>query len=289
MTTATLETTAGPVLVRDSGGDGPVVLLVHGLLVNGRLWDRVAEPLAAGGLRVVVPDLPLGAHARPMRAGADLSPRGVGRLVDEIAAAFELEDVTLVGNDTGGAICQLVAAERPAWLGRLVLTPCDCYENFLPLMFRPLQHLARLAPWALTAALQPLRLRAPRRLPIAFGWLAKHGVPRDVEDEWLHGFFHDRAIRRDLYATLRGIDSADTLAAAERLRSFDRPVLLAWAPEDRFFGWSYAERLARDIPDARIERIEDSYTFTALDQPERTAELIAAFAREGAAGRDQTI
>lgn len=279
-TMTTLETTAGPVPVRDSGGDGPVVLLIHGLLVDGRLWDGVAERLASGGLRVVRPDLPLGAHTHAMRPDADLSPRGIARLIDELVTTLALSDVTLVGNDTGGAICQLVAAERPAWLGRLVLTPCDCYENFLPPLFRPLQVMARRAPWALTAALQPLRLRTPRRLPVAFGWLAKRRIPRELEDAWLHGFFHDAAIRRDLYKTLVAIDKADTLAAAERLRSFDRPVLLAWAPDDRFFTWKYAERLAADIPGARIERIEDSYTFTALDQPARTAELIAGFVRE---------
>lgn len=281
-TTRTVQTTAGTIEVRDSGGPGPTVLLIHGLLVDGRLWDTVAESLVAGGCRVVQPDLPLGAHRHAMLAGADLSPRGVAGLIGEVVATLDLHGVTLVGNDTGGAICQLVAADRPAWLARLVLTPCDCYENFLPAMFRPMQVLARRAPWALTLALQPLRLRAPRRLPIAFGWLAKRGIPTELEDAWIHGFFHDRAIRRDLYKTLRGIDAADTLAAAERLRSFDRPVLLAWAPEDRFFTWKYAERLLRDIPGARLERIEDSYTFTPLDQPTRTAELIAAFVTEDA-------
>ena len=280
MATTTHDTSFGPLTVRDSGGDGPVVLLIHGLLVDGRLWDRVAEPLAASGLRVIVPDLPLGAHTQAVRSGADVSPRGIARLIDELATSMELRDVTLVGNDTGGAICQLVAAEQPHWIGALVLTPCDCYENFLPPMFRPMQVLARRAPWALTAALQPLRLQAPRRLPFAFGWLAKRGIPRELGDAWLHGFFHDRGIRRDLYATLAAIDKADTLAAAEKLRLFDRPVLLAWAPQDRFFTWRYAERLAADIPGARIERIEDSYTFTMLDQPARTAELIEAFARE---------
>jgi pimeloyl-ACP methyl ester carboxylesterase len=279
-TTTTITTSAGPVPVHDTGGDGPTVLLIHGLLVDSRLWDGVAPLLAAQGLRVVRPDLPLGAHAQPMLPDADLSPPGIARLIDELAGTLGLRDVTLVGNDTGGAICQMVAAKQPDWLERLVLTPCDCYENFLPPMFRPMQMLARRAPWALTAALQPLRLRAPRRLPIAFGWLAKRGIPRDVEDAWLHGFFSDRAIRRDVCKTLAGIDTADTLAAASALRTFGRPVLLAWAPDDRFFTWKYAERLLADIPGAKLERIEDSYTFTALDQPARTAELIASFVAE---------
>ncbi len=122
-TARTLDLSAGPVRVRTWGSDGPTVLLVHGLLVNGRLWDGVAPPLAAAGFHVVVPDLPLGAHKGPMRADADLSPHGVARLVDELATTLGLRDVTLVGNDTGGAICQLVAAQQPAWLGGLVLTP----------------------------------------------------------------------------------------------------------------------------------------------------------------------
>ncbi len=141
-TTRTLDLSAGPVRVRTWEGDGPTVLLVHGLLVDGRLWDAVSPRLAADGMHVVVPDLPLGAHDGPMLADADLSPRGVAQLVDELATTLGLSDVTLVGNDTGGAICQLVAAGQPAWLGGLVLTPCDSHENFLPKFFQPLQLLA---------------------------------------------------------------------------------------------------------------------------------------------------
>jgi pimeloyl-ACP methyl ester carboxylesterase len=86
----------------------------------------------------------------------------------------------------------------------------------------------------------------------------------------------------DARAFVLGLDPADTLAAAETLREFDRPVLLAWAPEDRFFPIAHAERLAAMIPDARLERIEDSRTFISEDQPERLAELIAGFVREPA-------
>jgi pimeloyl-ACP methyl ester carboxylesterase len=272
--TTILNLSAGPIPVRDWGGDGEPVLLVHGLVVNGRLWDGVAERLAAAGLRVVVPDLPLGAHTQPTRPGADLSPRGIAGLLGEIAEALGLEGVTLVGNDTGGAICQLAAASRPAWLGRLVLTPCDAYENFLPPAFRPLQVLARRAPWALVAGMQPLRLRALRNTPLLLGWLTKRGVSDEISDGWVRPFFDLPATRRDLIATLAAIDNADTIAAATELRSFDRPALVIWADGDRFFPRRLAERLAADIPGARLERIADSYAFTPLDQPQRTAELI---------------
>lgn len=279
-TTTTLDLTPGPVTVHDWGGGGEPVLLVHGLLVDHRLWDAVAPLLAEQGLRVVVPDLPLGAHAVPMHEDADLSPRAIAVLLGEITEAMALDGVTLVGNDTGGAICQIAAATRPGWLARLVLTPCDTHENFLPPLFSPLLWLARNAPWALTGVMQAMRVRAMRRTPLFLGWLAKTRVPDEVTDAWLDGFLHSPAIRRDVMKTLRAIDRADTLRAAQDLHAFDRPALIAWAPEDRFFPWRLAERLAGDIPGARLERIEDSYAFTPIDQPQRTAELIAAFVRE---------
>ncbi len=282
-TTTILDTSAGPIPVHDWGGDGEPVLLVHGLLVSGRLWDDVALRLSDCGLRVLVPDLPLGAHTYATAPGADLTPRGIARLLGEIADGLGLTGVTLVGNDTGGAICQIAAAERPLWLERLVLTPCDSYENFLPPFFRPLQVLARHAPWALVAVMQPMRLRALRRTPLLLGWLTRRGVSDALADAWVRPFFDLPGTRRDVIATIAAIDSADTIEAARRLRAFDRPALVIWADGDRFFPRRLAERLAADIPGARLERIADSYAFTPIDQPARTAELIAGFA--GAAAR----
>ena len=175
-TTRTLDLSAGPVVVRDSGGDGEPVLLVHGLFVDGRLWDPIVPLLADAGLRVVIPDLPLGAHKTPMRPDAPLAPADIAGLVGEIVAALGLDGVTLVGNDSGGAISQLAAAERPPWLARLVLTPCDMYENFPPTLFKALPVLAARAPALLHAFLQPLRIRALRHSPLFAGWLTKRGV-----------------------------------------------------------------------------------------------------------------
>lgn len=279
-TTRTLDLSAGPVVVRDTGGDGEPVLLVHGLLVDGRLWDAVVPQLAAAGLRVIVPDLPLGAHKTPMRPGAPLAPMDVAALLGEIAAQMELKRVTLVGNDTGGAICQMAAAARPDWLARLVLTPCDAYENFLPPLFAPLAVLARRAPALLTVVMQPMRLRVARNSPLFAGWLTKRGFDAKLSADMIAPFIGDAGIRRDVYKVLAGIDKADTIRAAEELRAFDRPALIIWTPEDRFFKQRFAERLAADIPGSRIERIDDSYAFTPIDQPERTAELIVELIRD---------
>jgi pimeloyl-ACP methyl ester carboxylesterase len=271
---ATVELPQGTIAYAESGSGDPAVF-VHGLLVDGRLWRKVV-PLLEGEMRCLVPDLPLGSHLTPMRPEADLSPPGLARLLADYVEALELERVTLVANDTGGAIAQIMAANHPERIGRLVLTPCDAFDNFLPPAFRPLQYSARV-PGLLTGIMQGMRLAPVRRLPIAFGWLIKRDPDDELLADWIRPFLADRGIRRDTVKVLKGISPRHTEDAAEKLRSFDRPTLLAWAREDRFFKPRFAERLAETIPGARLEWIEDSYTFVSEDQPERLAELITAF------------
>jgi pimeloyl-ACP methyl ester carboxylesterase len=268
----------GTVEYREAGA-GPAVVLLHGLLVDGTLWRDVA-PRLARDFRVIVPELPLGCHRVPLEPDAPLTPPDVARLVADFLAALDVRDVTLVGNDTGGAISQLVTANHPERIGRLVLTPCDAYENFLPPAFKPLQWLARVPP-LFAATLQLMRLRPLRRSPLAYGWLMRRPQD-DLLEGWVRATLADGRVRRDAYKVLRGISSRQTLAAAERLRTLAPPLLIAWAPEDRFFKLRYAQRLADEVPGARLERIEDALTFVPVDQPERTAELIAGFARDAA-------
>jgi len=266
--------TPGTIRYRDVGR-GPTIVFVHGALVNGGLWRKVV-PLLARDFRCIVPDLPLGSHARPMRPDADLAPLAFARAIAELLEKLDLRDVTLVGNDTGGALCQLVATRHPERIGRLVLTPCDAFENFPPKLFAGFLLAARV-PALLGAVLQATRLRAVARSPMVYGWLAKHGLDDAALDSYLRPVRESREVLRDLAKVARGIDPRLTLEAAERLRGFDRPVLLAWAPEDRLFPVAHAERLAALLPDARVARIDDAYTFVSEDQPERLAELIAAF------------
>ncbi|HEV3094882.1 MAG TPA: alpha/beta hydrolase [Solirubrobacteraceae bacterium] len=270
-----VELSAGAIRFREQG-KGKSVVFIHGLLVNGTLWRKVLPLLAEDQFRCLVPDWPLGSHEAPMKPAADLSPLGVARLVAEFMEKLDLHDVTLVANDTGGAIVQLLAADQPERVGRLVLTPSDAFENFFPPIFRALQYAARM-PVLLTAGIQPLRVRALRRLPIAFGLLSKRPIPAAVTDAWLRPFLTNRSIRRDTAAFIRAVNARDTISAAERLRYFQQPVLLAWASEDRLFPLEHAHRLAAILPNARVEEIHDSYTFVPEDQPERLAELIADF------------
>lgn len=259
-------------------GEGEPIVFVHGFLVNGRLWDGAAEALSSE-FRCLVPDWPMGSHPVAMNADADLTPPGIARMIAGFLEALDLDDVTIVANDSGGAISQILVTQHPQRVGRLVLTNCDSHDNFPPSPFGVLPHLVRM-PGVMTAMAMPLRLRFVRAT--SFAPFAKTKIPDELLKDWVMPSVSDADIRRDARKFTMGLDKRHTLEAAERLPGFDRPTLLAWAPGDRFFPISYAERLAQAIPDSRIEWIEGAKTFVALDQPKRLAEAITAFMREGA-------
>ena len=215
-----------------------------------------------------------------MNADADLSPAGVARLVGDLLAALDLDDVTLVGNDTGGAISQLVALDHGERVGRLVLTNCDCFDVFPPKEFVPMVKAARV-PGALYAAMQPMRAAKARRMPMAYGWLA-HEIPDEVTGAWIRPFLDDADIRRDAVAFMRAIDKATMIDAAERLPSVKIPALVAWGQDDRFFSRELGERLAA-VLGARLEPVAGARTFVSEDEPEVLAGLIRDFVRESAA------
>jgi pimeloyl-ACP methyl ester carboxylesterase len=260
-------------------GEGPPIVFVHGLLVNANLWRKVV-PRLDGYTRVSL-DLPLGSHLDSM-PDADLSPPGLSDLIADSLEALDLEDVTLVGNDTGGALTQITAARRPERLARLVLTSCDAFDNFPPRFFRIVLAPARI-PGVVPVAFGALRLRRLRRLPIAFGWLTNKPIDPEAEDSYVLPALTRGEIRRDVRRVLAGLDPRYTLDAAARLTSFDKPALIAWSSHDRFFPREHAERLAKVLPEARLEWIEGARTFSPEDRPERLAELIASFVPRPAA------
>jgi pimeloyl-ACP methyl ester carboxylesterase len=272
-----IELPQGTIRYRERGTGEPIVF-VHGALVNGDLWRNVVPDLSKD-FRCIAPDLPLGSHEVAMPADADLTPYGVAKLIADFLAALDLENVTLVGNDTGGAMCQVTITRHPERIGRLVLTNCDAYEDFPPRFFKYLFWGPRV-PGFIPIMLQTMRVRALRYSPIAFGWLSKRGIPPEITAAWMRPAQNDTGVRRDLRKLLLGAGKKYTLEAASRFKEFDKPVLIAWATEKDLFPFECAEHLARDFPNGRLERIEDSYTFVPEDQPERLATLIAELARE---------
>jgi pimeloyl-ACP methyl ester carboxylesterase len=271
--------TQGTISYRDSG-EGPPVVFVHGLLVDGALWRKVT-PLLDGAARSIVPDLPLGSHRTAMNADADVTPRGVARLMGDLLAALDLEDVTLVGNDTGGLISQLVALDHGERVGRLVLTNCDCFEVFPPKEFVPMVKSARV-PGAVKAALQPMRAAAARRAVLAYGGLARE-IPDEVTAAWTEPARTNAAVRADLIRFMKAVDKSTSLDAAARLPQLQIPSLVAWGQDDRFFPRELGERLAHTLPNSRLEPVANSRTFVSEDEPEALADLIRGFVRETAA------
>ena len=261
-------------------GTGPPIVFAHGLLVNANLWRNVVARLSPE-FRCIALDLPLGSHALAIPERADLTPHGLADLIADAIQALALERVTLVGNDTGGALCQMVVTRRPERIGRLVLTSCDYRDNFPPPMFRYFKPAAAI-PGAMRLLMLPMRLRAPRRLPIAFGWLVKRPIDRPAEDSYLLAGMTIPGVEQDLKCVLKGLHTRYTNEAADRLREFHRPALIAWSREDRFFKPAHAERLAQDLPNARLEWIENARSLSPEDEPGRLAELIARFMREPA-------
>jgi pimeloyl-ACP methyl ester carboxylesterase len=274
-----VELSAGTIEYVDTGGDGPVLVFLHGLLMDSSLWDDTIGQLATA-FRCVAPVLPLGAHRRAVREGADLSLPGIAGLVTELLDRLGLSDVTLVGNDTGGALVQLVMVDGAPRIGRAVLVSCDAFDNFPPgLAGKTIVLAGKLSPGLFGALMQQMRVRPLRRLPMTFGWLTKRGDAATAR--WMRPVLTRPEIRRDAVRVLRGIAAAPRLLVetAERLANFDRPVLVVWAAEDRVMPIEDGRRLAELLPDARFRAIGDSYTLVPLDQPDELATLIREFVR----------
>lgn len=262
----------GRIRYREAGAGKPVVF-VHGFLVDGRLWDGVVDALS-DRCRCIAPDWPIAAQQIAMKPDADLSPPGVAAIIASFLEALDLEDVTIVGNDSGGAMSQILVTTHPQRIGRLVLTNCDTHDNFPPGIFKALPPLAKL-PGGMTLLSAPFRIGALARA--AFKPFSKAGIPPELVDSWMRPSLSDPAIKRDAAKVTAGMNKRYTLAAAERLSRSQLPLLLTWAPGDRFFPLSYAERLAKETPNARLVEIPDAATFVPLDQPRRLADEIATF------------
>ncbi len=269
-----VELSAGTIDYIDTGGSGSVVMLLHGLAMDGTLWRHVVRDLG-DDYRCIVPTLPLGGHRRAMRPAADLSPRGIGRLQAELLDRLDLRDVTIVGNDSG--LFQFAAAEHPERIARLMITSCEAFENFAPGIPGRAIWLAAKLPGGVNAAIQPMRVHALHRSPLSWGLMAKRPIPQAVTDSWFRPLIGQRQIRRDLTKYLRSATKGDMIAAAEGLRSFDRPVLIVWAAQDRVMPPQHGQRFARLLPHARLVEIPDSYTLIPEDQPVELARLLRQF------------
>jgi pimeloyl-ACP methyl ester carboxylesterase len=270
-----IDINAGTIHYEATGPEsGRPVVFVHGYLMGRELWRPVSERLAGLGLRCIAPTWPLGAHPQPLRRGADRTITGVAGMVADVLTALDLEDVVLVGNDTGGVVSQLVAVHHPERLGALVLTSCDAFEHFPPPILKPVIVAAK-SKTLFRTAIQAMRAPVARKR--AFDGLAYSDIDA-LTELWVRPALSDPAIAEDLRQYTLSLRIEVTAGVAARLPEFDKPALIAWSADDKFFELGDGERLAAIIPNARLEVIEGARTFSMMDRPDVLADLLSTIA-----------
>ncbi|MEU2031243.1 alpha/beta fold hydrolase [Nocardia amamiensis] len=260
-------------------GEGPPVVLLHGLLMNHTLWDEVLD-LLPDGFRYVLPDLPLGAHPIPLKPGVDLSLRGLNQLLADFLAALDLREVTLVHSDWGGALF-LTAYGLDERVGRLIVLPCEAFDNFPPGLPGKMATVATYLPGGISLALRQLRVPWLRRSALLFGWMARRPLPDDLVRGWTEPGLRDARIRRDLLAYTRsGFRKRELIAHTEALANFSGDALILWSSAGKVMPREHGRRLAELIPRGRLLEIDDAYVLSMLDQPAAVAEAMSAFLAE---------
>jgi pimeloyl-ACP methyl ester carboxylesterase len=272
---STIDISAGTIHYEATGPEnGRPVVFVHGYMMGRELWRDVSERLAAVGLRCIAPTFPFGAHTQPLRPGADQTIYGVARVVADVIAALDLEDVVLVGNDTGGLVTQLVAVHYPERLGGLVFTSCDAFEHFPPPILKPVI-LAAKSTTTFKAVAQAMRSSLVRKR--AFDGLAHSNIDH-LTKRWVRPALNDAAIAEDLRQFTLSLRSEVAAGVAARLHEIDMPTLVAWSADDVFFPQEDGRRLAATIPNARYEVIDGARTFSMVDKPDVLADLLSTIA-----------
>jgi pimeloyl-ACP methyl ester carboxylesterase len=281
MESGTLNTRLGP-LAWQSSGHGPALVFFAGALANHQLWRDVIARLS-DRYRCVTVDLPLGAHPRPLAEGADRSATSLARLLPDCLDLLDVDDATVVVNDTAGGLLLLSLASGHPALGRvsrLVLTNCESYDQFPPDSLKRASALSRALP-GLAAAMIRLQLRLLLRWPAAQRRFAATVTATGLDRERTESFFwpavRDRQVAGDLVAAMAGFRPQLLLDAAAAIPGFDRPVLLVWGEECQFFPISRARRLASDFPRATLVPVPGARTWVPVDNPAAVAGAIAEF------------
>jgi pimeloyl-ACP methyl ester carboxylesterase len=255
-------------------GEGPVVIFLHLILAEASHWDEMA-PLLADRFRCIFPTLPMGAHRLPANNNADLSAEGLAKAIAELIEHLDVRDVTLVGNDSGTAIAQVVAANHPERLGRVVLTNGDMYDVFPPKMFSYFKLLPYI-PGGISMTARALRIRALWPLPFVFRLLTNE-VDGVKIDRWANAMLANKLVRRDAAKVIKGFGPKVTNNAAAALQSTKLPFLLVWGVNDKVFKPALAQRFCNEVPNAKLVKIENCKTLVCWDQPQQLAEQIANF------------
>lgn len=235
-------------------GTGPVALFVHGVLLNGYLWRHQLADLS-DVRRCIAVDL-LAHGDTEITPEQDVSVTANAKMLEEFLHALKIDQVDLVGNDSGGGIAQIFAALYPERVRTLTLTDCDTHDNWPPEAFKPF--LAMAAAGGLRGTLEAMLAdknvyRAPQALGPAYE--NPQQVSDDTIEKYLRPFLRSNQRTLDLQRFLAAFDNKHTLAVEDRLKALKVPVLIVWGTDDVYFDAKWSHWLADNIPGTR-RRVE---------------------------------
>ncbi len=272
-----LDTRLGTLAWRSSG-HGPTLVFFAGALANGDLWRDVVAALE-DRYRCITIDLPLGAHPWPLTPGADRSAASLARLLLEALELLEVDDATVIANDTAGGLVLLsLATGHPSLgrVGRLVLTNCDNYDKFPPEALSRAAAVCRTLP-RLARTLMRLQLRSSTARRKVVATVAATRLDDERSESFFRPALRDRRVADDLVAAFAGFRPQVLVDAAEAIPGFDRPVLLIWGEACDFFPMTDARRLASEFPSATLVSIPGAKTWVPIDNPGEVADAIVTF------------
>jgi pimeloyl-ACP methyl ester carboxylesterase len=264
----------GDIAYRETGS-GPAALFVHGVFLNGHLWDPLVERLA-GQRRCIAIDI-LAHGATRTSSDQDLSFDAQAAMLAAFCRAMKLDQVDVVANDSGGGIVQILAARHPGMIRSLVLTNCDTHDNWPPKAAEPLHKLAK------QGGVGPIGRRMLEELSFArqsFAIGFEHPDRLSSEDfrTWLEPLFCSEATTRNLERFIAGFDNRQTVAVAPLLRELQAPTLIVWGTSDPFFPVKWAYWLRGAIPGAReVVELEGAKLFFPWERPDELAQAVRDF------------
>ena len=235
-------------------GSGPVALFVHGVLLNGYLWRHQQTELS-DVRRTIAVDL-LAHGATEISPDQDVSVLANAKMLNEFLDALSIEKADVVGNDSGGGICQIFSALYPERVRSLTLTNCDTHDNWPPEAFKPF--VAMVKAGGLRNTLEAmLSNKAVYRSPDALGPAYEH--PENVADETIETFLHPFVATdqrtRDLERFVNAFDNKYTVAVESKLKMLNAPTLIVWGTDDIYFDVKWSHWLAETIPGTK-RRVE---------------------------------